>query len=206
MVDVRPRTYPSNHSDSVPHRRQRRQEQWGRRSLHFLRADNQRHLENPLKSDADALVLDLETVPTAELESARETVREVVGSGDFKGKKRIVRIHGVSGDKWYDDLVRVIAGHPDTILPAWAQSDTEMSILDAFLTQMERHEAVETESITLLPLIEVIAGLMNVASIAQSTPRVSGLMFGAGDYGMDMDHHEPDQEEGNILLGHRGRA
>ena len=53
-------------------------------------------------------------------------------------------------------------------------------------------------NVKLLPLIEVVPGLLNVVEIAESTPRMTGLMFGSGDYAMDMDHPFPDRDEVNI--------
>ncbi len=198
MVVVLPRAYPSNHSDPIPHRVARRHEQWGRRSLLFVRADDARHLRSALASNADAIVLDLETVPTDHLDRVRAATCDVLQNADFRGKEKIVRIHGVSADKWYDDILAVMPGKPNTILPPWAQSATEMLILDAVLKQLERKNGMEQGHVKLLPLIEVIPGLLNVVEIAQSTPRMTGLMFGSGDYAMDMDHYFPDQNEVNI--------
>ena len=192
------RRYPSSHADPIPNRVKRRDEQWGRRSLLFVRADDPRHLRSALASNADGLVLDLETVPTEHLEKVRALTCEVLKTADFKGKEKIVRIHGVSGDKWYDDILAVMPGCPDTILPPWAQSATEMLILDAVLKQLERKAGLEQGHVKLMPLIEVVPGLLNVVEIAQSTPRMTALMFGSGDYAMDMDHYYPDQDEVNI--------
>ncbi len=192
------RQYPSSHSDPVSNRVGRRHEQWGRRSLLFVRADDNRHLRSALASDADGIVLDLETVPTHDLDRVRAATREVLETADFRGKERIVRLHGVSGDKWYDDVVSVMPGRPDTLLPPWAQSATEMLILDAVCSALEPKFELERGHVKLLPLIEIVPGLLNVVEIAQSTPRMSGLMFGSGDYAMDMDHPFPDRDEVNI--------
>jgi citrate lyase subunit beta/citryl-CoA lyase len=192
------RRYPSSHSDLIPNRVERRHEQWGRRSVLFVRADDSRHLKSALTSQADAIVLDLETVPTHELERVRAATCDVLKNVDFRGKEKIVRIHGVSGDKWYDDIIAVMPGRPDTILPPWAQNATEMLILDAVLAQLEPKQNLKPGHTLLMPLIEVVPGLLNVVEIAQSTPRMTALMFGSGDYAMDMDHPFPDQEEVNI--------
>lgn len=192
------RRYPSNHSDPIPNRVERRHEQWGRRSLLFVRADDARHMRSALASDADGLVLDLETVPTHELDRVRAATCEVLQTADFGGKEKIVRTHGVSGDKWYDDIMAVMPGRPDAILPPWAQNATEMLILDALLSQLEPKQDLEKGHVKLMPLIEVVPGLLNVVEIAESTPRMTALMFGSGDYAMDMDHPFPDIDEVNI--------
>src|SRR5487761_1272548 len=103
-VDIPLRRYPSSHSDPISNRVCRRHEQWGRHSLLFLRADDARHVRSALTSTADGLVLDLETVPTSELARVRTMTCDLLKSGDFGSKEKIVRIHGVSGDQWYEDL------------------------------------------------------------------------------------------------------
>ena len=82
------RKYPSSHSDPVPNRVARRHEQWGRRSLLFVRADDDRHFRSALASDADGIVLDLETVPTHELDKVRAATRGLLETADFRGKEK----------------------------------------------------------------------------------------------------------------------
>jgi citrate lyase subunit beta/citryl-CoA lyase len=61
-----------------------------------------------------------------------------------------------------------------------------VTLVDRLLADLEAKVGMALGSIALLATVESAAGLLNAPSIAASTPRVMGLMFGAEDFALDL--------------------
>ncbi len=187
--------------DSKGDARVRRDESRPRRSALFLRGDNLYHHERAVKSATDIVLFDLEgTVPMQHKEAARAGVRKALTELDFHGKEKAVRVNPITSDMWYEDLLAVVEVKPDLLVLSWTQTGEEMRIFDAVLTAMEKKHGIPVGHIRLMPLIEVIQGVANVEEIAEATPRVSGLMFGSGDYTHDTDGISGEEENVRLLF------
>jgi citrate lyase subunit beta/citryl-CoA lyase len=54
--------------------------------------------------------------------------------------------------------------------------------MDALMMEIEKEGHFPTGGVKLIPLIETPLGIINIDEIAMSTPRLTGLLFGAGDF------------------------
>ena len=57
---------------------------------------------------------------------------------------------------------------------------------DHYLTILERQQGMETGTVSIIPLVESAAGILNSREISAASPRLVGLSLGAEDLAVDM--------------------
>lgn len=143
-------------------------------SLLFVPALKDRYLESALKSDADALIIDLEdAVPLSHKTAARDTLAGTVARCRRAGRIVFVRVNRGSGPDL--DACRIAGPH------------------GVFLPKVHGPEIVaETvarlggeSSPPLVAMVESARSVLNAHDIATVSDRVAALMFGAGDFVAD---------------------
>ncbi len=156
------------------------------RSLLFVPATSARKVEKALASVADGVIVDLEdAVAIAEKDAARRQAAEMLQS---RHPTRIfLRVNALTTPFCYDDLQAAAAAEIDGIVLPKAESASGIATVDWLLGQLETRAGKPAGSIEVMPLIETAAGLAAAAAIAQSSPRVRRLAFGAVDLALDMD-------------------
>ena len=88
-----------------------------RRSVLYMPGSNARALEKAKTLDVDALILDLEDAVAPDAKgTARDQVREAVGSGGYGHRELVIRVNGFSTPWGAEDLDMAIAARPDAIL------------------------------------------------------------------------------------------
>lgn len=158
-----------------------------RRSLLFTPGDTLRKINKIKDLAADAIILDLEdAVAVNEKEAAREFVCEALITVDFGGKERLVRLNSPATVFFEVDLTAVSEAKPDGLVIPKVESALDLVQIDEALTTVEKERAWSSGAIRLLALIETALGIMNLKEIAQATPRLDALLFGAEDLSADV--------------------
>jgi citrate lyase subunit beta/citryl-CoA lyase len=154
-----------------------------RRSMLFVPGSNEKMISKSLASDADCLILDLEdSVAPQVKKEAREFVRDFIKKTDFGEKEIVVRINSPKTEYGMDDLRAMIQAQPHTLVIPKTESGDEMKELDNLMVEMEKENHLSSGVVKLMPLIETPLAIINIDEIAMSTPRLTGLLFGAGDF------------------------
>jgi len=147
------------------------------RSALFIPASSPSMINASIAFRADSLIFDLEdAVSSGEKDAARDLLDGALGQ--IKKRNVFVRINPLSSAFWRDDLdLSLKAGAQGLVLPKAAPGDVKRVA-----------EIVEQKSgeISLVPLIETARGVEEITAIIQSSPLVSGILFGAEDYCLDM--------------------
>lgn len=141
------------------------------------------------RSRADLVMLDLEdSLPRGDealLAVGRANVLRALRELDWGTKLRFFRPRGTALDPGHSDVLAVVRGAgarlEGVVLPKVDAPD-EVRSLDATLTAAERECGLPHGAITVQVLLESVQGMARADEIAQSTPRLSGLIFGAFDY------------------------
>ncbi len=135
-----------------------------------------------LGSGADIVCLDLEdAVPPADKDAARTLAMGWIGGAGADGPLRALRLNPLSTRFGLADLHAVSEVAPDRcalVLPK-VDDAAELRIADAAL----RETGSEAR---LIALIESARGLRNAYEIAQATPRLAYLLFGAVDLSAEL--------------------
>lgn len=156
------------------------------RSFMFVPGNKPRFLEKALGCSAHVVLFDLEDgVLPAEKPEARKMVREVLGAPSG-GPRRYVRVNDRTTPWLQDDLEAIVSEGLEGIALTKVVSADDIHATSQTLAQLERDKSLEIGKTKIIAAIESARGLVNAVSIADSDPRVVGLMFGAEDYALDI--------------------
>ncbi|HZZ93808.1 MAG TPA: CoA ester lyase [Usitatibacter sp.] len=158
------------------------------RSYLAVPATSERFLEKASKSDADAVFIDLEdaVVPDAKAEG-RERAIAALDRIDWGERLVCVRVNGLDTAWGCHDVIGIAsrARRVDRLLLAKCEGPEQVHAADVMIRAAER-ELPRESPLRLEALIESARGVANVEAIAGASDRMAALVFGAGDYQVDM--------------------
>ncbi len=133
---------------------------------------------------ADAVLLDLEdSVAPSEKYSARILVKHLLACVAFD--EVWVRINPLD-TFGLEDLPEVMAARPNAICLPKAESADDIHKLASILDQLEARYGFAAGSTGIVPILETAKGVYNALEIAQASPRLLQVCFGAEDYTRDV--------------------
>lgn len=150
------------------------------RSLLAVPATNARFLEKAAQSAADAVFIDLEDAVVPELKAeARARAIEAIGSIDWGKRSLGVRVNDLTTPWGMRDLVELAEGTKrlDFVILPKCETPGDVAAAEAALRRSEIRLAV---------LIETAKGVANVEAIAAAGGRLTAMIFGPGDYALDL--------------------
>ncbi|HEX2886486.1 CoA ester lyase [Vineibacter terrae] len=163
------------------------------RSLLICTTTIARHVESALASDADAVMLDLETsIAEGEKAAARAAAAAVLHR---RHKPDIfVRINEIDGRHVFDDLIALCRGRLRGLVLPQAEDPRQIVVLDWILSRLEEKHGLEGPPIEILPLVESARGVENARDLLAASPRVRQATFGVADYCQDTHIQVADDE------------
>ena len=168
---------------SIPARPQRLQ-----RSELAVPATSERFFLKAAASEVDAVFLDLEdAVADARKDEARGQAIRAINEIDWRGKTVSVRVNGLDTPWALRDIVDVAThcARLDLILLPKASSAFDVQFVAQLLDLIEREHRREKRT-GIEVLIETSQGVANVEQIAASSGRLEAMIFGVGDYTVDL--------------------
>ncbi len=148
-----------------------------RRSMLYMPGSKPRALEKARGLAADALILDLEdAVPPAEKNAARGMVADALAEGGYGARELIVRINGLDTEWGAADLAMAAKAGPDAILIPKVESAAMVRDAAEMLDK-----AGASADIAIWAMMETPLGVLNALEIAQSHPRMAGMVMGTND-------------------------
>ena len=134
----------------------------------------------------DEVMFDLEdAVAPAAKADARRLVVDAVRSGDWSGKTVAVRVNSWSTGWTQTDVAEVVGAvgeRIDCVILPKVESAAHVTDLDRLLSQIETTRAQGDGRIGIEAQIESARGLVNVETIAASSPRLESLVYGPADF------------------------
>jgi len=164
-----------------------RQERLHRSEL-AVPASSSHFFEKARDSHADVVFFDLEDAVAEPMkEQAREQAIRAINEIEWGSKSIAVRINGLDTRWALRDLVDVATHCPrlDMILLPKAGTAFDVRFVEHVLTLVEWEQG-RTRRVGIEVLIETSLGLANAESIAASSERLEAMIFGVGDYTVDM--------------------
>lgn len=159
-----------------------------RRAMLFMPGDSRRKIEKGAGMDVDAIIMDLEDgVALNNKVVARESVAGALTEIDFGRSERLVRTNMVIPNWIYTDDIHVTVGaRPDGYVLPKIETADQIEHVSMLLSAYEDQYGWEQHSLKLIAIIETAKGIVNLKEIAQASPRLDALMFGAEDLAGDM--------------------
>jgi citrate lyase subunit beta/citryl-CoA lyase len=135
---------------------------------------------------SDQLFMDLEdaVAPLAKAD-ARKNIVQALNEGGYEDKIRAVRVNDWTTQWTYTDVIEIVEGagaNLDCIMLPKVQTADQVVALDLLLTQLERTNGLEVGRLGIEAQIENAMGLININSIAASSPRIESIIFGPADF------------------------
>ncbi|MFH1351616.1 MAG: CoA ester lyase [Pseudomonadota bacterium] len=177
-----------------------------RRSLLYIPGHNSKFLEKANKTEADAVILDLqESVPDSDKEKARGLVKNVLVNEDFGRIEKIVRVNLLDSKYVEEDIKVMVQAQPDALIIPKTHSEAEVEKVEELLSKYEK-EFKKDKKIRLIPLIESAKGVLFIKEILSSSDRIAAICFGREDLYADTgatiteDEHEILYIKSRLLL------
>jgi citrate lyase subunit beta/citryl-CoA lyase len=145
-------------------------------------------IDKALGLNTDAIMLDIEDgVAPNEKDTARKNIAQSLGRDKSPGAPaRFVRINAIGHPRMDADVEAVVRPGLEGLVCPKVETPDEVRRVDAILNEREPKMNIERGSIKLLIAIESPKGLLNAPAVAASSSRVTGLMFGAEDFGREI--------------------
>ena len=158
-----------------------------RRALLYVPGTSMKMMTKAAGLEVDSVCLDLEdAVALGQKEEARGLVAQALAELDFGRTERCVRINEAGSDLARADLEAILPLHPDAIILPKVDSPDALLWADEMLLEAETRHGWPIGGIALIALIETAMGVVRLADIAASTPRLQALAFGAEDLMADV--------------------
>jgi malyl-CoA/(S)-citramalyl-CoA lyase len=154
-------------------------------------ATSQQFFEKAAKGPADSIFLDLEdAVAPSRREEGRANAVEALNSVDWGNKTMSVRVNDLTTPWAISDIISVArCPRIDMILLPKVKTAGDVIFLDRLLTGLEL-EQPRARPLGIEILIETAEGLANVEAIAASSSRLEGIIFGVGDYSIELENFD----------------
>lgn len=178
------------------------------RSFLFVPGNHGRKLAKAFDAGADAVIVDLEdAVAISEKEATRAVVVEALRRP--RPCPAYVRVNAMDTPFCHADLAAVAGPWLDGIVLPKVSGAWQVRAVDWLLSALERDSGLGPGRIDLMPIIETGEGLGRIDEIAAAKGRMRRLVFGAGDFTLDMgmrwtlDEQELDPYRARLLLASR---
>lgn len=155
-------------------------------------ATSPRFFEKAAASNADVVFLDLEdAVAPGHKDRARAQAVAALNDLDWGRKTMVVRVNGLDTAWAHQDILEVALQAPrlDLVLLPKAGSAFDVQFVAQLLTLVERQTG-RSKRIGIEVLIETARGVANVEAIAQASQRLEAMIFGVGDYTVEMQTYD----------------
>ena len=151
-------------------------------------ATSERFFSKAAAGPADAIFLDLEDAVSPDWKDhARRNAIAALKDVDWGGKTMAVRVNGLDTPWAHRDIIDLVTHAPrlDMILLPKAGSAFDVAFVDQLLTGLEREHG-RGKRIGIEVLIETALGVAHAEEIAASSDRLEAMIFGIGDYSIEM--------------------
>jgi malyl-CoA/(S)-citramalyl-CoA lyase len=158
------------------------------RSILAVPATSPRFLEKAASGPADAVFIDLEdAVINALKPKARTDAIAAINQLDWGARLVSVRVNGLSTSWGCRDTLEVVEACPrlDAILLPKCESAGDVHAVEVMIQSAEAAKP-RARKTGIFGLIETPRGVANVEQIAQMGGRLRALIFGSGDYQLDL--------------------
>jgi len=168
-----------------------------RRSRLYLPGNEPKFFVNAGLHNPDGIILDLEdSVAPAEKDAAQLLVRNALGSVDFYGRERMVRINQLP--KGLNDLKFIVPNNVHVILIPKCESAEQVKQVDAEVQKLKKKHKV-TNEIYYMPIIESALGVIKSYEIASASKHVCALSIGLEDYTADIGTQKTNEGKESLF-------
>jgi citrate lyase subunit beta/citryl-CoA lyase len=177
------------------------------RSFLFVPADSAKKLDKAMTCGADAVMIDLEdSIAPEGKEAARKSAADFLCNA-LKSSTRprlFVRVNGLQTGLTDLDLDAIVPARPDAILLPKAEGGAAVTHADAKISVREALHGLTDGHIKIVALAtETASALFLCGTFRESSPRLTGLTWGAEDLSAELGAETNRDAQGNFLDPYR---
>jgi citrate lyase subunit beta / citryl-CoA lyase len=154
------------------------------RTVLFAPGHNDKIIASAARSDADAVVMDIEdsVMPFSVKEIARANIVKHVNAGTIRNKTLFVRVNDYTTGLLLTDLQAVTLEGVDGFYYPKIKTGKDIIFIDKLLEAIEYQKGFEIGKFKIVAIIEEAAAVLNAQEICRASKRVICLAFGSGDF------------------------
>lgn len=158
------------------------------RSLMFVPGHNDRLIDSAFRSDADALLFDLEdsVQPIENKEVARQKIVSRLKAEKSKRYQIFPRVNDRESGQLLRDLYALTIDEVDGFVYPKSTSGKDVYFIDKLLETIECEKGYKPGRFKIIPLIETAGAVINVDDICKVSSRVVAVAFGCEDFVTDL--------------------
>ena len=172
-----------------------------RRSYLVVSPLDEAAVEQAWTHNADAITLDLHSLPAAQKARARALIREQLAGLGRGGAETIV---SVSQAHLYADAEAAVWPGLTGVLIAHPESAEQVQAADEVVTELEKRHGVGAGSVEIVVLLGTAKGVLNIREIVTASPRVTTVGLDESQLLLDLGLL-PSPEEDPLEFYARGR-
>ncbi|MDD9910315.1 MAG: CoA ester lyase [Ahrensia sp.] len=171
------------------------------RSALFVPGDSERKLVKGVKSDADALFIDLED--SVSFDNKQEARRVTAQFLQQETRKRdtsslFVRVNDLRSGHIDDDLAAIMPHPPSGIVLPKSQHGDDVAALSVKLDTLESELGLASASTSIIAIItETALGTLHAATYRECSSRLAGVAWGAEDLSADIGASQRRNADGS---------
>ena len=154
------------------------------RSMMFVPGHNEKLLDSAAKSNADALLFDLEdsVQPPENKIAARQLIIKKSQEEKFDKFWKFVRVNEIDTEYFLQDILQLVNASIDGFLLSKTESYEDVVYLDNLLTSIEREKKLPLGKFKIVPILETTKSIVNIKEITTSSERIIAIGFGSEDF------------------------
>jgi citrate lyase subunit beta/citryl-CoA lyase len=155
----------------------------------FVPGHNQRLLKSASKSEADALILDIEDSvrPEENKALARKTILDKIQSGMFDGYSVFARINDRESGHLLEDVTTLTISGIDGFVYPKAMTGQDIYFFSKLLETIEYQKGLPLGTFSIVPLIETASAVLHAEEICRASERVIAIAYGCEDFITDLE-------------------
>ena len=157
-----------------------------RRSILAIPATSRQQVADAAASEADEVFFDLEdSLAPSEKPTARAELVAAIREYRWDETTVSYRINGIDTRWWYEDVIEPLSevgGSVDSLIVPKVQTPSDVRTVERLVDSLERNIGLPAGEIGLAVQIETARGMNNVVEIADSSDRLTAMIFGPADY------------------------
>lgn len=158
-----------------------------RRALLYMPGDDMHKIQKAITLGVDCICMDMEDgVALNRKEAARATIAEALRTLEFGRAERLARINAPGSGLEDADLQEILSAKPDGIVVPKVETGDQVRWVSDIIAEAEHEFGWPSGEICLIVLVETARGIVNLPVIANASPRLQALIFGAEDLAGDI--------------------
>ncbi len=158
------------------------------RSMMFVPGHNEKIMDSAAKSNADALLFDLEdsVQPPINKIAARQLIIKKSWEQKYNKFSKFVRVNEIETEFFLQDILQLVNAAIDGFLLSKTESYEDIVYFDNLLTSIEREKKLDLGKFKIIPILETTKSIVNVKEIATASSRIIAIGFGSEDFVSDL--------------------